>query len=195
MAIISVLVGTVRVGRQGIKVAKAVAKSLASRGHEVQLIDPLEQFPSLVAFRGRYSALPSPPADLAEARKLLVRSDAFIAVTPEYNFSYSAAMKSIIDTYLDEWKFKPFGIVSYSMGTYAGVRAIQEMRGLISSVGGVPAATLPIPLVQNNVDEDGQLKQESLVTSMDTMLNTLEWYSTALANHRKADPSILPKLE
>ena len=36
------LVGSVRSDRQGIKVARFVERSLAARGHEVTLVDPVE---------------------------------------------------------------------------------------------------------------------------------------------------------
>eukprot|EP01133_Synstelium_polycarpum_P004355 gene4355-5085_t len=42
--------------------------------------------------------------------------DAFIFVTPEYNYSYPAVLKNAIDHLCIEWKFKPALILSYGYG-------------------------------------------------------------------------------
>ena len=40
-------------------------------------------------------------------------ADAFVLVTPEYNYSPTPALTNAIDTVLHEWAYKPVGFVSY----------------------------------------------------------------------------------
>lgn len=82
MAIISVLVGTARPQRQGIKLANYIAKKLESRGHKVHMIDPLEH-KSLLSFDERYRYHPNPSEDLTKVQQKLDESEAFFAITPE----------------------------------------------------------------------------------------------------------------
>lgn len=45
-------------------------------------------------------------------------------VTPEYNHSFPASIKSLIDWHFTEWRAKPIGFVSYG-GVAGGLRAIE----------------------------------------------------------------------
>jgi hypothetical protein len=47
--------------------------------------------------------------------------------------------------------------------------------------------------VQDRFDENGNIKEEFHQQNLDNMLKEFEWYTKALANHRKLDPSIVPK--
>jgi NAD(P)H-dependent FMN reductase len=191
MPTISVIVGSVRNGRHGIKVANHVARELGNRGHKVHLVDPVV-YPNLQQFKERYRFLKNPPEDLVKVSKILAESDGFIGVTPEYNYSYSPTIKQIFDLYLNEWKLKPLASVGYSMGPFAGVRAIEQLK-LVSSTLAVPTnAYWAVPHVHTQFDEEGKLKDESHHKNLLNMLKEFEWYVTALANHRKADPSIVP---
>ena len=48
-------------------------------------------------------------------------ADAFIVVTPEYNYGYPATLKNAIDTVYQEWNNKPIAFVSYG-GMAGGTR-------------------------------------------------------------------------
>jgi NAD(P)H-dependent FMN reductase len=123
MSIVSVLVGSTRVARQGVKVSNYVSEQLKKRGHTVHLIDPLK-YPSLRLFEERFRYLKDPnegknfselnltsSKDLVQVQKLLDQSDAFIGVTPEHNYGASAAILQTMDVFFNEFKFKPMGIV------------------------------------------------------------------------------------
>jgi NAD(P)H-dependent FMN reductase len=56
-------------------------------------------------------------------------------ITPEYNHSTSAAMKNTLDYFLQEYYFKPSAIVSYSVGGYGGVNAVQHLRIIFAELG------------------------------------------------------------
>jgi NAD(P)H-dependent FMN reductase len=54
-------------------------------------------------------------------------ADAFVFVTPEYNYGFSAALKNALDFLFYEWRYKPVGIVSYG-GVSAGTRGAQMLK-------------------------------------------------------------------
>ena len=52
-------------------------------------------------------------------------ADAFVVVTPEYNYGMPAALKNAFDFLYHEWAWKPVGFVSYG-NTSAGTRRCDE---------------------------------------------------------------------
>jgi hypothetical protein len=54
-----------------------------------------------------------PPAPVRALAPRLAAADAFVVVTPEYDRSFRAPLKTAIDRYLQEWRAKPVAIVSY----------------------------------------------------------------------------------
>ncbi len=73
-------------------------------------------------------------------------SDAFIIVTPQYNWGYPASLKNAIDHLYKEWNDKPLMIVSY--GGQGGTKAALQLRLVAESlkmrvVAVEPALTLP----------------------------------------------------
>ena len=58
--------------------------------------------------------------------------DAFVFVTPEYNHSFSGALKNAIDFLYKEWNNKVAGFVSF--GSAGGVRAVEQLRLVMAEV-------------------------------------------------------------
>ena len=109
------------------------------------------------------------------------RSDAFIFVIPEYNYSLNAATKNAIDYLNREWWNKPMGIVSYG-GVAAGTRATQMLKQVLSAVKIVPMTdSVNIPFVREKLDEEGRLKpNEVMEQAAAMMLDELARYAEAL---------------
>ena len=59
-------------------------------------------------------------------------ADAFVFVTPEYNYFAPPALMNAIDYVLHEWACKPAGIVSYG-GASGGMRSAQMLKLLLTS--------------------------------------------------------------
>jgi NAD(P)H-dependent FMN reductase len=85
MAKISVIVGSVRSERQGIKVARWIEKSLAHRNHRVFFIDPLEL--NLPLLDQMYKEMSHPSEKLCFLRNQNSEADVYLPITPEYNRS------------------------------------------------------------------------------------------------------------
>lgn len=67
--------------------------------------------------------------------------NAFIFVTPQYNWGYPAVLKNAIDYLYHEWKGKPAMIVSY--GGHGGGKAATQLREVLSGLRMLVAETMP----------------------------------------------------
>jgi NAD(P)H-dependent FMN reductase len=184
VAKIAVIVGSVRSERQGIKVANWVVKKLKDRNHQVNLVDPAKlQLPLLDKM---YKEMDDPPENLQKLYTVIKEADGYIPVTPEYNHSISSAMKNTLDYFLEEYFFKPSGIVSYSVGPFGGILAGNHLRQVLAEMG-APAipSQLPISKVQEVFGVDGKLLDKNYEKRIERFLDEFEWYVNALSEQRK----------
>lgn len=112
-------------------------------------------------------------------------SDAFVFVTPEYNYGYSAVLKNAIDYLHAEWQHKPVGFVSYG-GVAAGTRAVQQLKQVVTTLKMVPLVeSVAIPHHARLID-DGELRSSGhLDYAADAMLDELFRVVPALRALRK----------
>lgn len=108
-------------------------------------------------------------ADTTKWNEKLSEADAYILITPEYNHGYPAALKNALD-HSNAWGGKPVFLVGYSVGPAAGIRAVEQLRPVVSELGMVQLKyALQIPIAQDTLAKDSELKQqlsESLVRSV-----------------------------
>ena len=115
---ILVILGSVRRERLGLRVARFVVAKLAARGHTVTLIDPAEYpLPLLDRMFKEYPAGQAPEV-LERLAGHVKAADAYVVVSAEYNHSIPPALSNLLDHFLEEYFFKPSGIVCYSAGGY-----------------------------------------------------------------------------
>ena len=107
--IITVFLGSVRRERNGKKVADWVVSEVKKRGHTVHFIDP-QDHKDLLVLKDQFKTKENPSDDFKEVQKWVKESDAYIAITPEYNHGYSGAIKNALDCFLEEYYFKCFSI-------------------------------------------------------------------------------------
>ncbi|MDH3196615.1 MAG: NAD(P)H-dependent oxidoreductase [Candidatus Krumholzibacteria bacterium] len=183
---IVVVYGSVRRQRRGIRAARFVERQLRERGHEVTLIDPLERPLPLLDLTYKEYEKGQAPALLEEIASIYRAADAFVFVTGEYNHSLSPALKNLIDHFMNEYFWRPAGIVSYSAGPFGGVRAAVHLRTVLGEVGLVTIPSMfPVSHVEKSFDEDGKPLDETYVRRSGRFFNELEWYARALAEARK----------
>jgi len=181
----TVFLGSVRNGREGEKVANWIVKTLKQRGHNVYLIDP-DKHQELLTLRVPNQYNPKPSEDMTKIHEWLLESDGFILVTPEYNHSFSGTIKNALDNFMPEYEKKPFGIVSYSIGPFGGIRANEALRIVVSELKGI---STPIPFmiseVQKVFDETGSPKDIKYSERIKTFLEDYEWHLNALKEARQ----------
>jgi NAD(P)H-dependent FMN reductase len=75
----------------------------------------------------------------------VAKADAFVFVTPEYNFSTPPALVNALDYLVNEWAYKPVAYVSYG-GVSGGLRSVQMNKLMVTALRMMPlpeAVTLP----------------------------------------------------
>ena len=180
--VLRIIIGSTRPGRVGPSVAAWIAERAREHGgFDVQVTDlaelnlPLLDEPNHPRLRQYTKQHTKNWSELVDA------SDAFVFVTPEYNYGFNAALKNAIDYLHNEWVNKAAGIVSYG-GVAAGTRATQMLKQVLTALRIMPVTdSVNIPFVRNFLDEDGRLKpNEVLESSATAMLDEVLRWTEAL---------------
>jgi NAD(P)H-dependent FMN reductase len=180
-----VILGSVRSQRVGLRVARFVANGLASRGHAVTLVDPVEH--PLPLLDKMYKEYPpgTAPAVLQRLADIIKPADAYVVVSAEYNHSIPPALSNLMAHFLEEYFWKPSAIVCYSAGPFGGVRAAMQLRAMLAEMG-TPSisSVLPFPKAQDMLNEDGTPTGDRPGKSADKFFAELEWYAEAYKAQR-----------
>jgi NAD(P)H-dependent FMN reductase len=84
--------------------------------------------------------------------RLIRQYDAFIFVTPQYNWSIPASLKNALDYLFHEWAGKPAGIVTY--GGRGGGKAGNHLQSILTGLRMRPAECVPGIVVRSTAMED-----------------------------------------
>lgn len=183
---ISIIYGSVRTERQGIKVARFLEQKLKERGIIVHFIDPMEyKLPLLDKMYKEFNPGEAPePMD--KMSELFIESDGFLMVTGEYNHSIPPALKNLLDHFQTEYYFKPSAIASYSNGSFGGVRAAGHLRIILGELG-MPAISsmLPFPTISNLFNDDFSVKEVRIERSTARFIDEFMWYTEAFKHQRE----------
>ena len=124
------------------------------------------------------------PSERSEIVSRVFDADAFILVTPEYNGSYSPALKNFLD-HFPKQNEKVFGIVTASPGAFGGMRAALQLQTLVYGLMGIGSPQmLIVPGVDSKFLEDGTLTDEAFGQSVDVFIERFLWLSRAIAYSR-----------
>jgi NAD(P)H-dependent FMN reductase len=189
---LAVVLGSVREGRFGPVVARWFVDEAQQHGEfSVDLIDLAETPPPLVL-------PPEPPAmaradarppELADVTERLAAADAFVVVTPEYNHSFPASIKSLIDWHFTEWRAKPVGFVSYG-GVGGGLRAVEQLRLVFAEMHAVTVRdTVSFHSFWELFDAEGRLMNpDGPNGAAKILLDQLAWWGSVLHDARPHSP-------
>jgi NAD(P)H-dependent FMN reductase len=182
---IPVLLGSVRPERQALRAGRMLMDALKAGGHEGVLVDPRElRLPLLERTYSEYSQGEA-PAGLDAVAALYRRADGFIIVSGEYNHGIPPALKNLLDYFLQEYFWRPSGIVCYSSGQFGGVRAAMQLRMTLAELGMPSIPTLlPIPRIESALDGEGRPRQDRLTADLGDFLAEFIWYARALKQAR-----------
>ncbi len=173
---IAVVYGSVREARQGIKLAKFVVRKLEEKKHEVTFVDPLK-YP-LPLLNKRYFEFPEgkAPKVMRDLHKIFSETNGIIIVSAEYNHGFPAPLKNLLDHFYDEYKRKVAGIVTYSGGSFAGIRVIPSWRETLSELGMIVAPKpFMVSMVQEAFDEKGSAINKDYEKRIKEFLDEFEW--------------------
>lgn len=171
---IEIISGSPRVNSITRRVAIHLQKALTECSeHEVGLID-LKDW-NLPLMQPVFVSVENTPEQWRPLSERIFSANAFILVTPEYNGSYSPAMKNLLD-HFPKQHHKPFGIVTASPGAMGGMRAAQQLLLLVPALFGVASPyMLIVPAVDKKFDKNGNLVDESFYHNVHNFTTEFLW--------------------
>ncbi len=173
---IAVLIGSARQGRVADRVMK-------------WLMPELRRYPDFV-----YHVLDARDFEAADKAdptyEIVIRNaDAVIVVTPEYNHSFPAPLKAMIDALGEPWHRKPVAFVSYG-GISGGLRAVEQLRLVFAELSMVTIReTVSISSPWSALNPEGVASDpDYLAAALVRLMGSLLWWTRALKAAR-ADPA------
>lgn len=150
--------------------------------HEVNLIDLREW--NVPPVQGVWSTADHAPLEFQPLAKQIFNAEAYILVTPEYNGSYSPALKNLLD-HFPKRMHKTFAIVTASPGAMGGMRASQQLLLLVPALFGIASPyLLVVPAVDKKFSPDGDLLDESFQNSIHNFTTEFLWLAEKLVDEK-----------
>lgn len=178
--------GSHRQGSFNVQLIQAAAEIARAQGAEVDVIDlgalPMPIFDQDVEAAGT-------PEQATEFKRRLMAADGFLISSPEYNSSYPALLKNVIDwasrpaegeSMLAAFTGKSCGLLAASPGGLGGLRVLPQLRTLMSNLGMfVVPAQFGLGTAHEAFDDAGQLKEDRARTAVEKVVQqTIQIAST-----------------
>jgi NAD(P)H-dependent FMN reductase len=185
---LAVIVASVRDGRFGPTVARWFTEQAQRHGRfEVDVID-LADFTLPLALPATSPLIepnPTRPDGMVDLTRRLGLADAMVIVTPEFNRSYPAALKTAIDWHFTQWENKTIGFVGYG-GNSGGLLAIEHLRQVFCELNAHTVRDyVYFPRYYELFDAEGSLSDPAVPEAAAvTMLDKLHWWASALSAAR-----------
>lgn len=186
MSKLAIVIVSTRPGRKGAALAQWFYEQAQSHGQfELDLVDLAEinlpmfnevGHPRLKKYEHEHSKSWSARVEA---------TDAFVFVTPEYNFSCPPSLVNALDYLYSEWNYKAAGFVSYG-GISGGTRAVESTKQLLTTLKMVPLVeAVNIPFIQQHFDAENQFTAtENHIKSAQGLLSELFKWEQALKTLR-----------
>jgi len=174
---IPILLGTVREGRESEKAANYLRSKLEARQEiSTQILD-VRDMNLPMDDEGRVFGEKNP-----EYRDTILKADALVIVTPEYNHSYPGSLKRALDVLFPEYEHRACGLAGVSNGSFGGARAMLALLPILRKFG---LAVINKELNFGDVEElflaDGSIKDaETWDKRVHVFINELLWMAKAL---------------
>ena len=176
---IQVIAGSTRKNSLTFRVALFLQKYLSENtSHEVGIIDSKEW--NLPLVETVFSSVENTPKEWKLLSEKMFSAQAFILVSPEYNGSYSPALKNLLD-HFPKQHHKSFGIVTASPAAMGGIRAAQQMQLLVVALFGIGSPyMLVIPQVDKKFDPSGKLLDQAFFNTVHNFVTEFLWLAEGL---------------
>ncbi|MDB5523607.1 MAG: NADPH-dependent reductase [Rhizobium sp.] len=182
---LNVIIGSTRPGRSGPVVADWLYQTAVAHGmFAVELVD-LREFNLPLLDEAAHPALRAYSNETTVRWSANVASaDAYVFVTPEYDYFAPAALVNAVQTLLHEWAYKPAGVFSYG-GVSGGLRGSQVLRQLLGNVNvhALPQ-TVSVPFFSQFIVDGVFRPSEQAQVGAITMLDELHKWARALKRLR-----------
>lgn len=156
MSKLNVIIASTRPGRVGPVVATWFHEYAVTHSKfEVELVD-LADFALPVYDEPMHPRMKQYQHDHTKAWSASVESaDAFVFVTPEYNYGPPPSLLNALNYLYQEWNYKPAAFVSYG-GVSGGLRAVQMEKLTLTTLKMVPIIEqVTIPFFPQHINDEG----------------------------------------
>lgn len=183
---IIIISGSIRENASTKKVALNLLRHLQQH-HEVtaEVVDLAEyDYP---IWKEVFTKETDPPLMCIHLHEKLQHANAMIFVTPEYNGSYSLALKNMIDYFgLKVFGKKVIGVTAVSTGGMGGIRAGLQLQQLILAIYALPVPQmLLVPNIHQRFDKDGVLLDASFEKNVSLFASEFIWLAGAIFEKTK----------
>ena len=186
MPTLHVVIASTRPGRVGPTIAQWFYKFAVKHGNfEVELVD-LAEFNLPILDEPNHPRLKQYQHDHTKRWSASVEAaDAFVFVTPEYNYGPPPSLLNALNYLYQEWNYKPAAFVSYG-GVSGGLRAVQMEKLTLTTLKMVPLMEqVTIPFFSQFINDAGVFTpNEMQEKSAGEMLNELLRWTEALKTLR-----------
>jgi NAD(P)H-dependent FMN reductase len=190
---LAIIIGSVRPGRVGPYVAEWFADVAREHGgFEVELVDLVDVALPLLDEPHHPSKQHYENEHTKRWSAIIDGADAFVFVTPEYDYFAPASLVNAVQYLAKEWKYKVAGVVSYG-GISGGLRSTQTVRTLLSNLD-VHAVmhSVSIQFVSRQIQDGVFTPPDHAPGSAALLLNELEKWAAALQPLHSPDPDDAP---
>lgn len=143
-------------------------------GYNINVID-VREWQINILQQEVFKSIETVPDEIKPLAQRIFTANAFILVTPEYNGSYTPALKSLFD-HFPKQSHKAFGIVTASPGALGGMRAAIQLQSLVFALFGIGSPyMLIIPTVEKKFDIDGNLIDPAFQKNIDAFVSEFLW--------------------
>ena len=176
-----VVLCSTRPGRAGPPVAKwAVDRATAHGAYDVRLVDLAEvnlplldepKHPRLGEYEHQHTK---------DWSALVAAADAFVLVTPEYDYGMPATLLNALHYLYQEWAYKAVAFVSYG-GVSGGTRSVQMAKQVITTLKMMPIPeAVSLPFFTQQIKDGVFTPPEAQDKAAKLMLDELAKWSSAL---------------
>jgi NAD(P)H-dependent FMN reductase len=122
--------------------------------------------------------------------KTVDAADAFLVVTPEYNYGPPPSLLNAFDFLYWEWAYKPIGFVSYG-GPGAGLRGVQVLKSIVTTMRMMPVPDgVGIPFIFKQIEDGEFVPQPPQESMLPFHLDEVLRWSVALEPLRAQVPQL-----
>ena len=177
-----IIIASTRPGRAGPTIAKWFHQEAAAHGKFDPVLVDLADFNLPVYDEPVHPVLQKYEHEHTKAWSASVKAaDAYVFVTPEYNYNPPPSLVNALNYVYKEWNYKPAGFVSYG-GVSGGLRAVQMAKQLVTTLKMMPMTEgVSIPNFGQLIGEDKVFRPNDLIlASVKPMMDELHRWAEAL---------------
>lgn len=172
---LSIIAGTNRPDSRTFTLAKYYQKRLFEMGCDARILS-LTDLPHDVLFTDLYGKRST---GFEPLQQLISGTKKFIFIIPEYNGSFPGVLKVFMDacTYPESFYGKKAALVGHSNGKYGNIRGVDHFTGVCHYMHlNVLSLRIHIPLIQTELNENGDLFKEDTLKFTDEQMEKLLAY-------------------